>query len=80
MEVLDAIASNKPNPLPFPKNVPTAPLLRISLSKLSNHDEEESKRFFEACKDLGFFYLDLGGTLEGQSILKDANNLFDVGE
>jgi isopenicillin N synthase-like dioxygenase len=65
---------------PFPSDVPTAPLLRLSLEKLLNNDTEESTRFYQACKNLGFFYLDLRGTSIGESILKDADRLFDVGE
>ncbi|CAO2653900.1 Nn.00g106330.m01.CDS01 [Neocucurbitaria sp. VM-36] len=44
---------------PFPDNLPTAPLLRISLEKLLHHDPEEEQRCWKACCDLGFFYLDL---------------------
>jgi hypothetical protein len=44
---------------PFPDTVPTAPLLKISLAKLLRHDREEEQRLWEACCDLGFFYLDL---------------------
>ncbi|EDU41318.1 PcbC Isopenicillin N synthase [Pyrenophora tritici-repentis] len=44
---------------PFPDNVPTAPLLRISLQKLLQHDEEEQNRCWKACCELGFFYLDV---------------------
>jgi hypothetical protein len=47
------------HPPPFPNTVPTAPLLRISLSKLLAHDAEEEERFWSACCNLGFFYLDL---------------------
>lgn len=44
---------------PFPNTVPTAPLLRISLSKLLHGDAAEEEQFWKACCDLGFFYLDL---------------------
>ncbi|KAK3076239.1 hypothetical protein LTS18_013538, partial [Coniosporium uncinatum] len=44
---------------PFPTTIPTAPLLRISLSKLLSHDADEEQRLWNACRDLGFFYLDL---------------------
>ena len=65
---------------PFPNDVLTAPLLQLSLEKLLQNDAQESIRFFQACKDLGFFYLDLRGTPVGGSLLDDANRLFDVGE
>lgn len=48
-----------PNIPPFPTDVPTAPLLRISLAKLIAGDEEEGERVWKACCELGFFYLDL---------------------
>lgn len=44
---------------PFPDDIPTAPLLRISLAKLLAHDVEEAARCYSACETLGFFYLDL---------------------
>ena len=72
---MDTTASTIP---PFPDNVPTAPLLRLSLRRLLNRDEGEVVRFIRACKDLGFFYLDLDG--DGVSLLRDANQLFDVAE
>lgn len=46
---------------PFPEDVPTAPLLRISLSKLTIGDREEISKLWKACCELGFFYLDLRG-------------------
>ena len=76
---MDTTAQNFPNLPPFPDDVPTAPLLRLSLKSLLNNDKEESNRFFTACKDVGFFYLDLEGTREGQSLLEDAEALFGVG-
>ncbi|KAK4561396.1 hypothetical protein LTR86_004713 [Recurvomyces mirabilis] len=44
---------------PFPDDVPTAPLLRLSLKKLLNHDSNEEERLWQTCRDVGFFYLDL---------------------
>jgi hypothetical protein len=46
---------------PFPEDIPTAPLLRISLSKLTQGNQEEINKLWEACCELGFFYLDLRG-------------------
>lgn len=64
---------------PFPDDVPTAPLLRLSLAKLLEADVSEIERFVQACEELGFFYLDLRGTEEGDSILGDVDRLFEVG-
>ena len=63
---------------PFPDDVPQAPLLRLSLHKLLGRDRAEVERFNRICEDLGFFYLDLQG--DGDSLLCDADKLFDVNE
>lgn len=72
---------------PFPTSVPTAPLLRISLEKLVNGDPAEQDRVWEACRDLGFFYLDMRmdsasptAQIDGNAILADVDKLFQVGE
>lgn len=44
---------------PFPDDVPTAPLFRLSLKRLLDHDSEEEDKLWQACRNLGFFYLDL---------------------
>ncbi|KAI3573698.1 hypothetical protein IWW34DRAFT_754385 [Fusarium oxysporum f. sp. albedinis] len=44
---------------PFPDDVPIAPLLCISLQKLLETDGAEEDRLWQACRDLGFFYIDL---------------------
>ncbi|KAL2062540.1 hypothetical protein VTL71DRAFT_6806 [Oculimacula yallundae] len=62
---------------PFPSTVSTAPLHRLSLQKLRTN-AEESDRLFSSAKDLGFFYLDLTGDKEGESLLQDADKLFSV--
>jgi hypothetical protein len=63
---------------PFPSDIPTAPLHRLSLSKLRN-DTIESDRLFSSCKDLGFFYLDLRGDPKGEELLSESNKLFALG-
>jgi hypothetical protein len=65
---------------PFPKDVPTLPLLRISLQKLLDHDDEEVKRLVDACEDNGFFYLHVQDTVSHSSILDDVDKLFAIGE
>lgn len=64
-----------PDIAPFPTSIPTAPLLRLSLSALRS-DPAESARLFQACKDLGFFYLDLQGDELGQELLRESDALF----
>ena len=60
---------------PFPDNITTAPLKFISLSKLEAGDEDESKAFFEASKNLGFFYMKLEGSSLGERIVDEAEQL-----
>ncbi|QIW94560.1 hypothetical protein AMS68_000078 [Peltaster fructicola] len=43
----------------FPTDVSTVPLLRINLHKLIHNDADELERVWEACRTIGFFYLDL---------------------
>lgn len=79
---------------PFPGDVPTAPLLRLSLKKLLDGVAEEEAQLWRACCDLGFFYLDLrggepskrdsfhegeDGQLNGDGLIKDAEELFRLG-
>jgi len=73
-------SNNFPGIPPFPDDVPTAPLLRLSSGKLLAGDRVEYKRLFQASTDIGFFYLDLSDTKQGSSLLGDADNLFQVGE
>ena len=48
---------------PFAENVPTAPLVSLSLARLESNDATESDAFFEACQKLGFFYLNMEGSI-----------------
>ena len=58
----------------FPNDVPTAPLLSISLRDLESGVGEASNRLSQACQDFGFFYLDLEGDL-GEALLREAEEL-----
>ena len=63
---------------PFPPDLPTAPLLSISLKELQSSQpssSSDSSKLFAACRDLGFFYLDLTGSELGESILLEAEKL-----
>ena len=71
---------------PFPDNIPTAPLLRISLKKLLDQDTSEVDKVWKASQELGFFYLDLrdavsaSTSIDGPAFLEDVNALFSLGE
>jgi isopenicillin N synthase-like dioxygenase len=60
---------------PFPSDIKTAPLVSISLSKLEAGNEAESKAFFDAAKNLGFFYMKLEGSSLGERIVNGAEEL-----
>ena len=79
-DALTAPIQEFPNIPLFPSNVPTAPLLRLSLSSLLNRDPNEISRFIRACEDLGFFYLDLQECELGDKLQAEADELFGVGE
>ncbi|KAL4872588.1 hypothetical protein BDV12DRAFT_182930 [Aspergillus spectabilis] len=64
---------------PFPYDVPTAPLLRLSMKDLLAKDEAEVQRLIKACEELGFFYLDLRDAGALTQILGDADRLFEIG-
>ena len=65
---------------PFPNDVPTVELQRLELGKLLSGDESESKALFEACASLGFFLLDLRGCTEGETLLKETETAFNIGQ
>ena len=71
---------NQYPPFPSSPEFPTVELQTISLAKLLAHDSEEENRVFEACKGRGFFYLELAGPEEGETILNGADELALVGE
>ncbi|TVY47766.1 Oxidoreductase [Lachnellula occidentalis] len=59
----------------FDKDVETAPLVSVSFAKLESGDKASSNAFFKACKELGFFYLDLFGSELGETIIAEAERL-----
>ncbi|KAF2154649.1 putative 1-aminocyclopropane-1-carboxylate oxidase [Myriangium duriaei CBS 260.36] len=79
---------------PFPADVATVPLLRISLSKLLMGDQTEVDRLWKASCELGFFYLDLTphsgtstngtrtavGAESNGALLSNVDELFKIGE
>jgi hypothetical protein len=80
VDALKAPVQSFPDLPPFPSDVPTAPLLRLSLPSLLSRSPDELARFVRACEDLGFFYLDLMGCELGETLQKQADQLFVVGE
>lgn len=64
---------------PFPDDVPTVALPRLSFAKLLGGNQSESERLFSACKSLGFFLLDFQDTPQGRAILEEVETLMKVG-
>ncbi|KAL7425264.1 hypothetical protein Q5752_000952 [Cryptotrichosporon argae] len=60
---------------PFPAGARTAPLVSVSLAALEAGDAAASAAFFAACKELGFFYLDLLGSELGEAIVRESEEL-----
>lgn len=84
-----SLRTDFPSIPPFPSDVPTVPLLRLSLRKLLRSDRDETARLWDACTTLGFFYLDLRDAtgdvnteapVNGGRFLEDADKLFDVAD
>jgi hypothetical protein len=65
-------------PVPFPKNVPTIPLAKISIAKLLHGDVEEANTLFRVCSNEGFFYLDLTTEPRGQKFSNEAQELHHI--
>lgn len=63
---------------PFPDHVSTVDLPRLSFSKLLSRDTGESERLFEACRTHGFFLLDLRDTPDGETLLHEAERMFEL--
>lgn len=72
---------------PFPGDVPTVPLHRISLEALLAGNVQEQETLYNACKSLGFFYLDLRPSFNstsspstGTTLLSTSSSLFELGK
>ena len=65
---------------PFPEDVPTIELAHISYHKLQACDAAEVEHLFQACKDWGFFYLDLRDSTYGPPFLTLVDEVLDIGK
>lgn len=64
----------------FPQDVPTVDLPKISFQKLCVGDQLEIDRYFQVCKDWGFFYLDLQDCVQGPPILNMVYQCLEIGQ
>lgn len=63
---------------PFPKDVPVLEIPQISFQQLQYGNHETILSMFEACREYGFFLLDLNHSAEGATLLQDAENMFEL--
>lgn len=63
---------------PFPDDVPVYELPRLTLSKLVSNDAEQSKELFQSFREHGFALLDMQGCEEGESLLEEAERMFEI--
>ena len=63
---------------PFQEDAAVADLPRLSLTKLFENDALESEQLFRACRETGFFLLDLTGSKAGEDMLDDAEKGFEL--
>lgn len=59
-------------PAPFPEDVSTIQLEKISLNKLLTRDQTECHKIFEICTSTGVFYLDMMDHPKGKKLWEDA--------
>lgn len=62
----------------FPDDIKTAPLVSVKFEDLEHGDRDASAALLKACKELGFFYLDLLGSELGEKIVAEAERLNNV--
>lgn len=62
----------------FPTGTPIASLPTISLEGLQSGNPTEGLKLFEACREWGFFLIDLRDSNEGTALLQDAERMFDL--
>lgn len=70
-----AILSKQP---PFPTDIPLYDVAKLSYPSLLAGDVMESRKLFEACKETGFFLLDLRDTPQGERLLKEAEGMLEL--
>lgn len=79
-EYVSEFAPGSYPPFPIDSDFPTIDLETISLRKIQHGDDTEHNRMFEACKDWGFFYLELPGAAEGDTIAAKVGDVARVAE
>ena len=63
---------------PFPADTPVLNLPAVSLKQLQDGNAEEAERLYTACRAWGFLLLDLRESADGQTLLEDAEKMYDL--
>lgn len=63
---------------PFPANTPIINLPILTFSQLQSGNPIEAEKLFAACREWGFFLLDLHDSADGRTLLHDAESMFDL--
>lgn len=76
--VIEIMASTKlfKDAPPFPDDVPITQIHTVSLASLRSGDETTARSVLSACRELGFFLLDLQGDDEvGKAMIEEIDQL-----
>ena len=65
---------------PFPEGFRTADLETLSLRQIMELNPRECKRLFDACRQFGFFYLNLEGTELSSELMNIVFKLFALSQ
>lgn len=65
---------------PFPDDVAVAPMHTVLLRQLRVGDVEAAKILLQACRDTGFFFLDLSDDAIGEKVVEEIDNIFEAGK
>lgn len=63
---------------PFPEDLPTIEIPAVPLGGLLSGDPAVATNIFNACKDIGFFLVDLSNDETGQKITSEVDQIFDL--
>lgn len=61
-----------------PDDVKVVDIPTISLARLQEETTTESEALYKACRELGFFLLELQASEEGNALLEDAEKMFGI--
>jgi isopenicillin N synthase-like dioxygenase len=65
---------------PFPDDIPTVSMNTVSLAGLRENDTQTAEQVLAACKELGFFFLDLRRDSMGDAMIECIDQLFSIGQ